>query len=104
MVTHGGVIREFTRYFRDRLRCVLPDQEPMRVTPNTGVNVFKLVYVNQVLKIAECLKMHETSHLNGMSDDQTGADVAQLPDKPSAVGNGTTDNQQRPDIVPLEAL
>lgn len=103
MVTHGGVIREFHRFFRDHLRCQLTDMEPMRVTPNTGVNVFKIVYDNahneQTLRIAECLKMHETSHLNGLADDFV-ADIVHH----EIIEKRNGDNHERPDVVPLEAL
>lgn len=29
---HVGVIREFVRYFRDRLRCDLTEMEPLKVS------------------------------------------------------------------------
>jgi len=64
VVTHGGVIREFVRYFRDRLRCDLGQEvEPLRVTPNTGVNLFRICYRQKQLLIADCIKMHEVAHL-----------------------------------------
>ena len=74
LVTHGGVIREFMRFFRDSLKCQLPEgvREPLIVTPNTGVNVFRINYrLNDafsdqntaLLVLAECLRVHDTTHL-----------------------------------------
>ncbi|RWS05890.1 phosphoglycerate mutase-like protein [Dinothrombium tinctorium] len=71
IVTHGGVIREFMRFFRDNLHCYFSEREPLKVTPNTGVNLFKIEYSCDRLLKAICLKLHETSHL----DDPTTAVV-----------------------------
>jgi len=74
LVTHGGVIREFMRFFQDSLKCPLAGlREPLRVTPNTGVNVFRLMYLTnpktnvKSLVRAECIRVHDVSHL---ADDQ----------------------------------
>lgn len=74
LVTHGGVIREFMRFFRDSLKCQLPEgvREPLVVTPNTGVSVFRINYrlndafndqSTALLLRAECLQVHDTTHL-----------------------------------------
>lgn len=91
VVTHGGVIREFIRNFRDRLRCDLSEKEPLKVTPNTGVNVFRICYnPSGKLLIADCLKMHDVTHLESLVDQIE--DVAK--DTISVMSDG----------VPLEAL
>ena len=73
LVTHGGVIREFMRFFRDQVKCQLTGlHEPLQVTPNTGVSCFRISYLckalsdgkmRQTMTEAECLKVHEISHL-----------------------------------------
>lgn len=64
--------------------------------------MFKIVYndKDQKLLIAECLKMHETTHLKGLNDVAAAENVP-LPvqEKKHVVGDN-----QRPDVVPLEAL
>lgn len=78
LVTHGGVIREFFRFFRDSLRCHLSSEsEPYRVTPNTGVSTFRISYRSNKLVSAECLQIHDVSHLpksaEGGNGDQRGS-------------------------------
>lgn len=69
LVTHGGVIREFFRYFRDNLRCQLSSEcEPYRVTPNTGVSTFRVSYRPGKLVSAECIQIHDISHLPNIPD------------------------------------
>ncbi|KAI1301189.1 Fructose-2,6-bisphosphatase TIGAR [Halotydeus destructor] len=97
IVTHGGVIREFARYIRDNLRCNLKEMEPMKCTPNTGVNVFKISCSQDKLLFAECLKMHEISHLEELEDDDTH--IQPIPDPIEQ-----RIAESRPDFVPLEAL
>lgn len=94
IVTHGGVIREFMRYFRDQLRCDLTEAEPLKVTPNTGVNVFRICYHAGKLRAAECLQIHETAHLEDMLDEQIIE---------TAKENLVNDNLMA-ESVPLEAL
>jgi len=96
VVTHGGVIREFIRNFRDKMRCDLTEMEPLKVTPNTGVNVFRICYKpNGKLLVAECLKMHDVAHLDS-ADDQIG-------DVPVPKDLFISDNDMT-EAVPLEAL
>lgn len=66
VVTHGGVIREFFRFFRDSLKCQLPTEcEPYKVTPNTGVSTFRISYKPGKLIAAECVQIHDITHLSG---------------------------------------
>lgn len=68
IVTHGGVIREFMRYFRDELNCDFKGHEIMRVTPNTALNTFQVsIGLNQKIRV-ECIKIHYTPHLTELSD------------------------------------
>lgn len=68
IVTHGGVIREFMRYFRDEFKCDFKGQEIMRVTPNTAINTFQiLIDSNQKLKV-ECIQLHDCNHLEENSN------------------------------------
>lgn len=85
LVTHGGVIREFMRFFRDSLKCQLPEgvKEPLIVTPNTGINVFRIFYKlnsrqdafgdqnTALLLNADCLRIHDTTHLKDESPSET---------------------------------
>ena len=79
LVTHGGVIREFMRFFRDLASCNLTGlHEPLRVTPNTGVNCFRVFYspsaqsdgrLHQTMTKVECLTVHQTDHLQPSPSD-----------------------------------
>lgn len=65
IVSHGGVIREMIKYFRDRLKCQFPKgSSPTVITPNTSLNEFKLIYGKKGLISAECLKLHDIQHLS----------------------------------------
>lgn len=115
VVTHGGVIREFMRFFRDQAKCQLPGlREPLRVTPNTGVSSFRIYYstrsqsdasqpVQQVMSRAECLNVHDVSHLDTVpeywypaEDPSHNSQPAERPVQP-ALSAGEV-------VAPLEAL
>lgn len=78
VTTHGGVIREFMRYFRDQYKCSLvPLHEPLRVTPNTGVNIFKVYYEfckrtqQHTITKVDLLVYHDITHLEEPSEEVT---------------------------------
>lgn len=106
LVTHGGVIREFFRFFRDSLRCQLPSEsEPYRVTPNTGVSTFRISYRSGKLVSAECLQIHDISHLPKSTE---GGNGEQRTSGQSARRSSSDDPAMNPcDLIscpPLEAL
>lgn len=75
ITTHGGVIREFKRYFRDQYKCLLsPLHEPLQVTPNTGVNIFKVYYEHSRKKQCNSISQvnllvyHDIIHLEEKND------------------------------------
>lgn len=98
VVTHGGVIREFVRFFRDRLRCDLADMgmEPLRVTPNTGLSQFRICYRAKQLLIADCIKIHEVCHLE--SDENLSEMMIEVKKEKPISETFVSDS------VPLEAL
>ena len=105
LVTHGGVIREFFRFFRDSLRCHLPSEsEPYRVTPNTGVSTFRISYRPGKLVSAECIQIHDVSHLPKSAE----GNVEQRASGQSARQSSSDDPVMNPcDLIsspPLEAL
>ena len=66
IVSHGGVIREIIKYLKHSLKCEFPKgSAPTIITPNTSLNEFKIVYDNEKLISAECLKLHDIQHLSG---------------------------------------
>ena len=66
IVSHGGVIREIMKYFRDKLKCKFPKGvSPTVITPNTSLNEFKITFGKSGLISAECLKIHDIQHLSG---------------------------------------
>lgn len=75
ITTHGGVIREFKRYFRDQYKCLLsPLHEPLQVTPNTGVNIFKVFYEHSrkkqcnIVTQVKLVVYHDITHLEEKRD------------------------------------
>jgi len=138
LVTHGGVIREFMRFFRNSLKCQLPPEarEPIRVTPNTGVNVFRIFFqMNKAngkalladatlsfsqgclvdkealldgepstatLLRAECIKVHDTCHLEVDAKDPYNIYLATLPEHSNNSTSGSSNNNNetglRPDL------
>ncbi len=82
VVSHGGVIREMMRYFRDDLKCDFKDKSPLTITSNTSVNEFKLFHNNIKLISVECLKLHDISHLSGESK-ALALNEEQINDKPN---------------------
>ena len=64
IVSHGGIIREIMKYFRDELNCHFKSSPDIR-TPNTSVSEFKLFYMNNKLISGECVKIHDIQHLTG---------------------------------------
>lgn len=77
VVTHGGVIREFMRLFRDEYDCRLEElEEPLQVTPNTGVNIFKVFLEktpgNESHKITavQLLIYNDLSHMRETPDER----------------------------------
>jgi broad specificity phosphatase PhoE len=82
VVSHGGVIREMMRYFRDELKCDFKDKSPLTITPNTSVNQFKLFHNNIKLISVECLKLHDISHLSGQNK-ASALNEEQINDKPN---------------------
>lgn len=125
LVTHGGVIREFMRFFRDSLKCQLPDgmREPLRVTPNTGVNVFRIIYrlnsprdaflddqsnPTAILLRAECLRVHEVNHLEnqhqGDHPDNVKGSEATLGASSSLSPSSSVKNTQSSSIEPKNHL
>jgi broad specificity phosphatase PhoE len=78
LVTHGGVIRDFMRFFRDQAKCQLTGlREPLQVTPNTGVSTFRVFYAtnsrtgSKTMTRAECLTVHDVSHLDDEAVDES---------------------------------
>ena len=76
VVTHGGVIREFMRLFRDKYNCLLDElEEPIQVTPNTGVNIFKVVLEKKGdnesddITAVQLLIYNDLNHLKEKPDD-----------------------------------
>lgn len=65
VVAHGAVIREFHRFFKNDLRVDMSGLEPFKLTPNTGVNQFRLVVNGGKLAGGECLNMHDLQHMIG---------------------------------------
>ncbi|XP_054159106.1 probable fructose-2,6-bisphosphatase TIGAR A [Oppia nitens] len=65
IVSHGGVIRQIMKYFKNDLNCDFNGLNPNIITPNTSVNEFKLFYDNNHLISAECLNLHDIKHLIG---------------------------------------
>jgi len=82
IVTHGGVIRETMRYFRDELKCDFNGLNPLVITPNTSLNEFKLFYNNERLVSAQCLKLHDINHLSGETK-ASALSEEQINDKPT---------------------
>lgn len=68
IVTHGGVIREFLRFFRDECHCDFYGMEIMKVTPNTGVSVFVIDFLENKKVRAKFFKLHDRAHL----EDENG--------------------------------
>lgn len=73
LVSHGGVIREFHRFFQNELKINLNGFKPFVVTPNTGVNIFRFCYKDKKVLRGECIEMHFTPHLDSF-------DFSTLPD------------------------
>lgn len=103
IVTHGGVIREYMRYFRDECRCDFMKAEIMVVTPNTGVNVFNISTLPGGKVKAEVVKIHDTTHL-------IDENAESIPSKPSSNLNNdnhsdnnqsTTTDDDTPSLVAL---
>lgn len=104
VVTHGGVIREFLRFFRDECRCDFFGMEIMKVTPNTGVNVFEIEVAENKKVRAKYVKVHDRAHLledeNG--NENSSQAFSQNADKNSSQGKSPAETQAQE--VTLEAL
>ena len=57
IVSHGGVIREFHRFFQNELKLNLNGLKPFIVTPNTGVNIFRFCYKDKKVSLPFLLCM-----------------------------------------------
>jgi len=69
VTTHGGVIREIMRYFKEECKCDFAGMNnpgPLVITPNTSVNEFLITYDNNHKIVSvKCLRLHDTDHLQG---------------------------------------
>lgn len=63
IVTHGGVIREFFKYFKSTHGCELTNED-MRISPNTGVNRFKIYLKENDTPRVFIEGLHEIPHLS----------------------------------------
>lgn len=99
IVTHGGVIREFMRFFRDDCRCDFKGGEIMIVTSNTGVNIFNIYILTGNKVKAEVVKIHDTTHLQGDNPDSNST-KSQVNVNDNHTDKGKSDD----DAPPLVAL
>lgn len=99
VVTHGGIVRETLRYFKNELNCdfsSFKDKNPLVITPNTGICEIKLYHSNGQLKFAECTRLHDISHLDNktksivLSEKQINDNGN---DRDNNIGNETDDKQ-----------
>ena len=79
------MFREFHRFFRNELRVDMTGLEPLKITPNTGVNEFRLIINKGKLVGGECVRMHDHNHLIGF-DFSTIVDDAKF-DRAACIRN-----------------
>lgn len=68
IVTHGGVIREFFKLFRD-YGCPIALRE-LRVSPNTGISRFSFVLKDGKLHKLEIISLHQIPHLKNEAESE----------------------------------
>lgn len=68
IVTHGGVIREFFKYFKS-IGCELSGED-MRISPNTGVNRFEILLADRGNPRVFIKGLHEIPHLSSEAKNE----------------------------------
>lgn len=82
IVTHGGVIREFMKLFK-QYNCNISSDE-LVITPNTAFNKFKVsLHPSQGLKSVSVISLHNISHLEA-TEKSAALQEEQLNDSSSA--------------------
>ena len=71
LVSHGGLLKEFTSYFMQTLECKIPGGKrlSMQISPNTGISKFIVTLTDGGLPRVTCSLFHHKEHLNKANCD-----------------------------------
>ncbi|RWS14993.1 phosphoglycerate mutase-like protein [Dinothrombium tinctorium] len=69
IVSHGGLIIQLMRYFKQSLHCQFP--EPLRITPNTAINTFVVHFTTKKFSRVVSVRTHCIDHLSENSDSSS---------------------------------